>query len=175
MAIGRDMYVDTRMILQRLEELFPASAEHPGLSSKETAGVAALLNKFVADASVFSYAAAIMPLEAPALKSSKFMKDREAFSGRPWTIDHVRAARPEALVHVRQSFDIAESLFADGRQWVAGTKGPSFADLEGNDCVDRTREYFMLTISRRVDLRLDDLRSVSAERVHLGRHISEGV
>nr|POF07146.1 hypothetical protein CFP56_31770 [Quercus suber] len=51
--------------------------------------------------------------------------------GRPWSKEILLRSRPETLVHVRQSFDVAESLFADGREWVAGTKGPSFADLEG--------------------------------------------
>jgi hypothetical protein len=53
MAIGRDVYLDSRAIIQRLEELFPASEQHPGFSTPETAGLAALLNKFTVDASLF--------------------------------------------------------------------------------------------------------------------------
>nr|POF22334.1 hypothetical protein CFP56_36419 [Quercus suber] len=59
------------------------------------------------------------------------MQDRADFLGRPWSAELLRRGRPEALVHVRQSFDVAESLFADGRAWVAGTPELSFADLEG--------------------------------------------
>jgi hypothetical protein len=32
---------------------------------------------------------------------------------------------------MRQIFDLLESLFVDGREWVAGTSKPSLADLEG--------------------------------------------
>ena len=38
MAIGREVYVDTRIMIAKLEELFPASAEHPRLSMPETTG-----------------------------------------------------------------------------------------------------------------------------------------
>lgn len=142
MAVGRDVYADTRMILQRLEEMFPPSAEHPSLSSKETAGIAALLNKFVVDAGVFSNAAALMPPDGPAARNPKFMADRAAFMGRKeWTAAHLRLGRPEALVHMRQCFDIVESLFADGRKWVAETDGLSFADIESSSTrqTQRTR------------------------------------
>ncbi|RMY76176.1 hypothetical protein D0863_02119 [Hortaea werneckii] len=68
MAIGRDIYVDSRMILRKLEELFPPSAEHPALSTKETEGMAALMNKFVVDAGVFSKAVGIMRPDRAALQ-----------------------------------------------------------------------------------------------------------
>lgn len=131
MAIGRDVYVDSRMILHRLEELFPASDAHPALSSKETAGLAALLNKFTIDASVFSRAVQIMPPRGPSVKNDAFMKDRASFFGKGWSLDQALKNRPEGIAHLRQCFEIAESLLTDGREWVAGTKGPSFADLEG--------------------------------------------
>ena len=131
MAIGRDIYVDSRMILQRLEELFPASAEHPAFSLKETAGLAALLNKFTVDASVFSTGVQIMPPEHPALGEKNFIADRKGFYGTEWTIQDAVKRRPESLSRLRECFAIAESLFADGRQWVAGTSEPTLADLEG--------------------------------------------
>ena len=49
MTIGRDVYVDSRLMIAKLEERFPPSAAHPGLSSPETQGVAALLRNFVVD------------------------------------------------------------------------------------------------------------------------------
>ncbi|KAI7541100.1 hypothetical protein KC331_g8780 [Hortaea werneckii] len=75
MAIGRDIYLDSRMILRKLEELFPSSTEHPALSSKETEGMAALLNKFVVDAGVFSKAVGIMRPDRAALQDPTFVKD----------------------------------------------------------------------------------------------------
>jgi hypothetical protein len=63
MAIGRDVYLDSRAIIQRLEELFPASEQHPGFSTPETAGLAALLNKFTVDASLFVNVCSIAIIE----------------------------------------------------------------------------------------------------------------
>ena len=133
MAIGRDFYIDSRMIIQRLEDMFPPSEQHPALSTKETAGLAALLNKLTVDASLFASAVTIMPTEFPLFQNPEFMKDRSGFFGREWNVEGARKKRPEGLVHVRQCFAIVESLFADGRTWVGGTEKPSLADLEGNE------------------------------------------
>ena len=84
MAIGRDIYLDSRLILRKLEELFPPSNEHPALSSKETEGMAALLNKFVVDAGVFSKAVGIMRPDRAALQDPAFVKD----------VSHIRSAYP---------------------------------------------------------------------------------
>ncbi|KAK3069513.1 hypothetical protein LTR53_012099 [Teratosphaeriaceae sp. CCFEE 6253] len=72
-----------------------------------------------------------MPPDFPAVSDEQFVKDRAGFYGTQWTIRDALRQRPESLAHVRQCFDIAESLFVDGRDWVAGTSGPSLADLEG--------------------------------------------
>jgi len=132
LAIGRDVYADTRLMLQRLEELFPASEASPGLAANgQSAGIAALLQKFTVDMSVFQYAARLIPRNTPLTKDAKFQKDRAAFMG-PLTANlDPKLFRPEALVHLRQSFDVVETLLADGRDWIAGTDGPSLADLEG--------------------------------------------
>ena len=57
-AIGRDLYVDTRLIIQRLEELFPATTQHPAFASPETEGLAKLLDKLTIDA-CFLYSCSI--------------------------------------------------------------------------------------------------------------------
>ena len=131
MAIGRDLYLDSRMIIQRLEELFPPSEQHPAFSSKETAGLAALLNKLTIDGSLFNYAVTIMPPEFPLFQDKPFLKDREGFFGDGWTVTDAAKRRAEGLAHVRLCFGIIESLFADGRKWVGRTEKPSLADLEG--------------------------------------------
>ncbi|KAK5727118.1 hypothetical protein LTR15_003010 [Elasticomyces elasticus] len=129
MAIGRDVYVDSRMIIQRLEELYPDDSKFPMLSSKESAGLAALLNKFVIDGSVFSKGVGIMPADSRI--DSKFVKDRAGFYGKQWNIHDTVKHKPENMAHLRQCFEIAESLFVDNRDWVAGTSNPTLADLEG--------------------------------------------
>ncbi|KAF2214025.1 hypothetical protein CERZMDRAFT_38192 [Cercospora zeae-maydis SCOH1-5] len=130
MAIGRDVYVDTRIIVAKLEELFPASAEHPGLSMPETTGLAGLLQKLTVDVSMFSKVVSQIPQDLPLLKDPKFAKDRAELR----TADQKRnphLVRPEGAVHLRQCFDIVEALLADGRKWVGNTEHVSLADLEG--------------------------------------------
>ncbi|KAK3719958.1 hypothetical protein LTR37_004081 [Vermiconidia calcicola] len=136
MAIGRDVYLDSRMIIQRLEQLFPPSEQHPAFSSKATVGLAALLNKFTVDASLFRNAVSIMSPDFPVFADAAFVKDRADFFGKGWKADDLKQQRPEGLVHVRQCFDITESLFADDRLWVGATEKPTLADLEGVWSID---------------------------------------
>ena len=132
MAIGRDVYIDSRAITRRLDELFPPSAQHPGLSSPETAGLAALLNKFVVDTGgVFVRAVQMIPSSFGLMQDEAFIKDRAGFFGGKSSMADTLAQRPDAIVHMRQAFELLESLLQDGREWIAGTKEPSIADLEG--------------------------------------------
>jgi glutathione S-transferase len=129
MAIGRDVYVDSRMIIRRLEELFPPSEEHPAFSTKETAGLAGLLNKLNIDIGMFSLAVMMMPPDLPLLKDETFVKDRSEYFGGSFP-EFVAKNRQRGLCHMRQCFDIVESLVVD-KQWVGGTSKPTLADLEG--------------------------------------------
>ncbi|CAK4030248.1 glutathione s-transferase like [Lecanosticta acicola] len=128
MSIGRDIYYDTRLIIAKLEERFPSSDQHPGLSSRETVGMAALLQKWVVE-NMFREAVKCIPQDFALLKDPTFQKDRAGFFGPGWRVD--ASSYSEGLVNMRHFFGTAESLFADGRQWVAGTKEVSLADLEG--------------------------------------------
>lgn len=128
MSIGRDIYYDTRLIIAKLEEMFSSSGEHPGLSSPETVGMAALLNKLVVE-NMFREAVKCIPQDFALLKDKRFQKDRAGFFGPGWKVD--ASSYGDGLVSMRHFFDIAESMFVDGRQWVAGTKELSMADFEG--------------------------------------------
>jgi hypothetical protein len=130
MAINRDIYLDTRMMISRLESLFPASAQHPGLSSPAHAGLAALLQRLSTE-SAFAQAVRLIPSQSPMLRDEKFVKDREQFGGGKGRGVQISAqVRAEALVHMGQIFGILELLLADGRDWIAGTEHVSLADLE---------------------------------------------
>ncbi len=77
-------------------------------------------------------AAQAIPPELPLLKDPKFQKDRKEYTGRSWSLEDVRALRPEALAHLRDGFDMLETgLLADGREWILKTEKPSLADIEG--------------------------------------------
>ena len=131
MAIGRDIYVDSRMMFQRLEQIFPPSDAHPALNTEGTRGIAALLNKFVVDAGLFAKAVGTMGPNSPAFKNPAFVKDRAGFLGKGWSLEESAKLWPENIAHVRQCFDIIESLLTDGRDWIADTARPTLADLEG--------------------------------------------
>jgi len=133
LTIGRDIYLDTRLILSKLESLFPPSAEHPALASPQHKSMEKLLEHWAIDNGLFNYAAALIPSDMPLLKDEKFQKDREDYTGRSWSRESMERGRPEALVEVRGAFEfLEESILGDGREWVlgGGVKGPSLADIE---------------------------------------------
>ena len=130
MTFGRDIYCDTRLILQKLEEKFPSGAL--GASQPDQKAVEKLLEKWNIDAGVFIRAAQSLPPEMPLLNDPKFTKDREEYTGRSWAKADIARMRPEALAHMRDAFDLLETgLLADGREWILKTEKPSLADIEG--------------------------------------------
>ncbi len=132
-SCGLDIYNDTRLILSKLNTLYPASAIHPSISTstEEQKGIEKLL-EFWAVHGLFSKAAALLPSELPLLKDEKFRKDREDYTGTSWQPESVEKGRSEALVEIRNAFELLETtLLADGREWILKTEGPSLGDIEG--------------------------------------------
>ncbi|KAL8901721.1 MAG: hypothetical protein Q9192_000408 [Flavoplaca navasiana] len=129
LSIGRDVYCDTRLILQKLEEKFPSGAI--GASDPEQKAVQKLLETWTIDGGVFSRAAQAIPPEMPLLNDPRWVKDREDYMGRSWAKEDIAKGRPEALAHLREAFELLEStLLADGREWILKTKQPTLADIE---------------------------------------------
>jgi len=130
LSIGKDIYLDTRLILRKLETLFPDGAL--GGSDGEQRALQRLLERWTGDAGVFFRATQLLPSNLPNMKDPNFIKDRENFSGRPWRKEAMERARPEAMVHMRDAYDLLETtLLADGRDWVFKTDGPTLGDIEG--------------------------------------------
>ncbi|KAE9378188.1 glutathione s-transferase-related protein-like protein [Stipitochalara longipes BDJ] len=142
LSIGRDIYVDTRLILSKLETFFPPSTTHPSLSpspsptssslNSSSKTIEKLLEHWAIDAGMFNRAAALIPSDMPLLKDPNFTKDREDYNGRSWSREDVEKGRPEALVEVKGQFEFFEGVvLADGREWVlGGGDGPGLADIE---------------------------------------------
>jgi glutathione S-transferase len=130
LSIGKDVYCDTRLILRKLEALFPQGAL--GGSTGDQKVIERLLERWTGDAGVFVRAAQLIPLTFPAMKDDKFIKDREQLSGRPWKREALARARPEAMVQIRDAFEILETtILADGRDWIFNTEKPTLGDIEG--------------------------------------------
>lgn len=132
MSIGRDVYLDTRLILQKLESL-PTSRPRLGAAeSTEQRAIERLLEVLSVDGGVFAWAASLLPRELPIFKDPNFLKDRADFvSGRNILAQSSPTAKPEALNDIRNVFELLETtLLADGRDWVLKTERPSLADIE---------------------------------------------
>lgn len=131
MSIGRDVYLDTRLILQKLETL-PATGPKLGAAEgTEQRAIESLLEVLNIDAGVFMWAAYILPRDLPIFKDPNFLKDRADFLKDTSAIsDTSLAARYEALSEIRNAFELLEkTLLADGRVWILKTDSPSLADI----------------------------------------------
>jgi glutathione S-transferase len=133
LTLGRDVYLDTRLIIRKLESRFPSGALGAGETSEpELQALQHLFTRWTSDAGIFNRAVQLIPTNLPNMQNPQFRKDREDFSGRPFDLEALKRARPEALAHIRDAFELLEStLLADGRKWVFKTEKPSLGDIEG--------------------------------------------
>lgn len=130
LAIGKDVYCDTRIILQKLEDFFPEGCL--GASEPDQKAIQKLLETWAIQAGLFNRASQLIPPSMPLLNDPKFQRDREDFSGRSWSKEDITRMRPEAIAHIRNGFRFLETtLLADNREWILNTKTPSLADIEG--------------------------------------------
>ncbi|KAK2034678.1 glutathione S-transferase [Colletotrichum zoysiae] len=132
LAIGRDIYYDTRLMLRKLERLYP-SRPRLGAAVPDQAAVERLLEALVIDGGVFSSAINVLPTNLPWLRDpeSTWFKDRGSYLGRELSAESIRRARPTAVNEIRRMMELLETtLLADGREWVLKTDGPGLADIE---------------------------------------------
>ncbi|KAF2131843.1 hypothetical protein P153DRAFT_429100 [Dothidotthia symphoricarpi CBS 119687] len=131
MAIGKDVYCDSRLIISKLESTYPNSTLAPATSAD--AGVRKLFESWTVDGGIFINAVKLMPYWTPGsfLSNEAFVDDRAQLSGRRMTAELMKAGRPNGLQHIRQALDMLENTFlADDRKWILDTKEPSLADLD---------------------------------------------
>ncbi|KAJ4309965.1 hypothetical protein N0V94_008674 [Neodidymelliopsis sp. IMI 364377] len=132
MALGKDIHIDSRLIISKLEALYPDSSL--AQTTTEQAGIRKLLENYTIDGGLFSNAVKLMPYWSSAglLQNKPFLDDRQKLmGGRRMTAENMQAGRPEGLQNMRQAFELMESTFlADGRQWILGTARPTVADID---------------------------------------------
>lgn len=130
LSIGRDVYLDTRLIIQKLEALHP-SLPKLGAENPEQKAIERLLEALTIDAGIFTRASQLLPMDLPLLRDPKFQKDRADFVGAKLTKETAAALRPEALNEINNAMELLETtLLADGRDWILKTDKPSLADIE---------------------------------------------
>lgn len=74
MSIGRDIYFDTRLIMSKLETLFPEGALKA--TNPWEAGFENILEGWTVDGGLFWRTAGCVPLTAPLLQDEVWLKDR---------------------------------------------------------------------------------------------------
>jgi hypothetical protein len=130
LAIGRDVYLDTRLILRALERFPGISAPTLGATKPQDVFVEKLLERYMIEGPVFSMAAGLVPVDVA--QNPTFKKDRQGMLGKTWDREELEEGRGESLNYIRNMFDMLETtIFADGRKWVLGGEGPKLADIEG--------------------------------------------
>ncbi|KAL7785284.1 hypothetical protein V8C37DRAFT_394270 [Trichoderma ceciliae] len=135
LAIGRDVYLDTRLILTKLAELEPGR-ENVRLSVATTPDQKALqhlLHVYIMDTGFSRNVVQLILPHHEGLRDPDFVKDRAEFIGSStfFPLEVLKAMRPDAIRVVRDGFDFLErTLLSDGREWLLGTNGPSIGDIE---------------------------------------------
>ena len=129
-AIGKDFYCDTLLILEKLEKIFPSAKQGPlGGKAGEQKGMTKLLEKWT-DLAVFPKAADCIPLDHPLVQDPKFIQDRTELWGESWERDVREKKRAAGLVQMKAFFDFLEhDILSDGRDFILGTKTAMLADI----------------------------------------------
>lgn len=129
-AIGRDIYLDSRLQLPKLEAMYP-ELPRLGASTAEQKGIERLLSAFVIDGGIFQQGVRLLPLDLPFLKDPRYFKDRGDYMGTKLSVEVLKKVRPEALTEFAAAFELLETtMLADGRAWILKTARPSLADIE---------------------------------------------
>ncbi|KAL7896919.1 hypothetical protein HDV64DRAFT_286426 [Trichoderma sp. TUCIM 5745] len=137
-AIGRDVYLDTRLIISKLEELYPPSAAYPALSipTPEARAISHLFSKFWNNSGLFFRASQVILSSITAIDAT-YLADRMSLFGvregeKSWLSEDVLLEeRPNAIFDLQNAMSFLENtLLADGRTWILKTDAPSLSDLE---------------------------------------------
>lgn len=130
LAIGRDIYLDTRLILRKLEALPNVSSPRLGATTPQDRFVEGLLERYMIEGPVFGYAAGLVPVGVA--QDPTFKKDRQGMLGRTWEKVELEEGRGECLSYVRNLFRFLEdTVLKDGRKWVLSDGRVGLADIEG--------------------------------------------
>lgn len=132
LAIGKDIYHDSRLIISTLEQVYPNSTLTPSTPAER--GIQKLLENWTVDGGIFGAAVKCMPYwsSTSLLQNKAFVDDRQALTGgRRMSAESMEKGRPEGLAALRVAFEMLErTFFADGREWLLGGEGPTTADID---------------------------------------------
>lgn len=132
LAVGRDIYCDSRCIIDHLERLYTDVPKlgHDAASQPYEQGLERILENWAFDGGLFMRTAQMIPPDAALMLAKEWIADREELSGRSFNTESMRAGLPDALSHARLHLQIVEdNLLADGREWLSGKATPGLSDV----------------------------------------------
>ncbi|KAF2105076.1 glutathione s-transferase-related protein-like protein [Rhizodiscina lignyota] len=132
LAVGRDLYCDSRCIIQTMEDLYPKT-QRLGADPKQRpfdAGIQKLLENWAFEGGVFMKTAMLISPDAKLVQDPSWLEDRYQLSGFRFSKEAMEQIRPDALAAARMHLDIVENmLLGDGREWISGGEEPGLADV----------------------------------------------
>lgn len=131
MCVGRDIYCDSRCIIDHLERLYIAVPRLGPDPERDpfSKGIELILQTWAFD-TLFSRTAQMIPADATLALSKEWLADRSELTGIKFDGNTLEATRPDALSHARLHLGMVENyLLADGRKWLQGGDHPSVSDV----------------------------------------------
>lgn len=122
MQVGADVYCDTQLIMMEIEKRLPGSPLLPKGKEGEARGLAMWIDRNI----FWSAVGVVMGAIGDKLPEA-FKKDRSEFSGRSFDAEKLRAAIPMTRDQTYAQLSIAETMLADGRDYLLGAE-PTLAD-----------------------------------------------
>lgn len=128
LAIGRDVYCDTRIIIDKLEKLFPKNSL--GSIHAYEQGLERIMQTWINDGGPFWRSAGLIPPDVGVMLDQKWTADRSEMTGTTFNRDTMAAGRKDAYAHMKVNFEIVEhGILADGRKFIFATEEPTLADI----------------------------------------------
>ncbi|KAF2637318.1 hypothetical protein P280DRAFT_114643 [Massarina eburnea CBS 473.64] len=133
LALGRDIYCDTSLIIEALEHFFLPTAGYgtiypacPGMSNWHYKGVARGLASFWTDRPLFRITTGLIP---PSVWRTSFGTDRAQLIGHALDAEKLGRKRGVQLSALDLHLSVLEPGFGNGVDWALATKVPSLADV----------------------------------------------
>ena len=129
LAVGRDIYCDSRCIIDHLERLYDAVPKF-GANEKNPyqKGIERILENWAFDGGLFMRTAQLIPKNATLALSQEWLDDRSELSGRRFDAESLAKTLPDGLAHTRIHLQIAEENLLADRDWFSGDS-PGIVDI----------------------------------------------
>ncbi|KAL9087352.1 MAG: hypothetical protein Q9159_003698 [Coniocarpon cinnabarinum] len=128
LAIGKDVYCDTSIILEALEQAFPDTQRslYPrAADGRDNRAIIRGFQSYWTDRPLFRVATGLLP---SVVWRTRFGQDRAGLIGHPLDPDKLEAKIPRNLAHLDLHLSLIEPQLASGG-WLFQTETPSLADI----------------------------------------------